>query len=538
MLERQTPQIRDGTDDPPSQADPAAVHSANLIDPDDGAEGALARRAREQEALFRFTDRLYRAGSLADSCDAALDAIFGTLECKAASILQFDGNGVMRFVAWRNLSDAYREAVDGHSPWTQGEPDPEPVFIADIDQADLPDTLRQSIASEGIRAIAFIPLTCAGKACGKFMAYYDAPQDFNRRVVDLALTIARQLGFSIERAEMDAHRQVTEEALRQSEERLRAVFDSPAIGVAVLTPDGRFIEVNDAFSELCGYDAAELRMLNSLELTHPGDRAAMARLLSSLMEGGRSDFVIEKRYLRKDGSVIWVQNSVSLTHDEAGRPLHLVKLIQNITERKVAEKRQRLLIDEINHRVKNTLATVQSFATQSLRNAATMAEGRAAFEARLIALSKSHDVLTRQHWEGAELADVVAGAITPYRGGGEQGRFRIKGMPVRLRPKAVLALSLAFHELATNAVKYGALSNDTGRVAIDWRVDPQSRRFELRWQESGGPMVEPPVRRGFGSRLVEQGLAQDVGGDVRLKFHDDGVICSIDAPLHEVAGDA
>jgi PAS domain S-box-containing protein len=504
--------------------------------PTDQPEGALARRAREQEALFRFTDRLYRAVSLDDSYDAGLNAIIDTLDCKAASILRFDRDGVMRFVAWRGLSDSYRKGVDGHSPWTQGQADPEPIFISDIDQADVPDALRDAIRSEGIRALAFLPLTCAGKLCGKFMAYYDNVQQFDRRRIDLAVIVSRQLGFSMERADSDERRQAAEEALRQSEERLRGVFESPAIGVAVLKPEGRFIECNDAFSELCGYDAAELRTLNSLELTHPDDRAAMSAMLADLLNGSRSDFVIEKRYLRKDGSAIWVQNSVSLTHDKAGRPLHLVKLIQDITERKVAERRQQLLIDEINHRVKNTLTTVQSFAAQSLRNANSLAEGRAAFEARLLALSKSHDVLTRQHWEGADLVDVINGAIAPYRGRSGPDRFSIEGQRLRLRPKAVLALSLAFHELATNAVKYGSLSNDSGRVSLGWRVDPQSQRFELRWRESGGPAVQPPARRGFGSRLVERGLSQDIAGEARLTFNDAGLECAIDAPLQEIAG--
>jgi PAS domain S-box-containing protein len=528
MLDRQTQPL-------PADADNSEVEAApqSLTDT---ADKMPARRAREQAALFRFTDRLYRAGSLADSYEAALDAILGTLDCRAASILRFDHHGVMRFIAWRNLSDAYRKAVDGHSPWTEGERDPEPIFIDDTATADMPDELRRAIEAEGIRALAFVPLTCAGKVCGKFMAYYSSPQQFDRRVVDLTVTIARQLGFSLERADMDTRRHVAEEALRRSEERLRAVFESPATGVAILTPEGRFIETNGAFSELSGYDAGELQMMNSLDLTHPDDQPAMRTLLDSMLDGSRSDFVIEKRYVRKDGSIIWVQNSVSLTHDKAGRPLHLVKLIQNITERKVAEKRQRLLIDEINHRVKNTLATVQSFASQSLRNAKSLAEGRSAFEARLLALSKSHDVLTRQHWEGADIVDVVNGAVAPYRGRSEQDRFSITGEPLRLRPKAVLALSLAFHELATNAVKYGALSDDAGRISIDWRVVPGTRRFELRWCERDGPAVQPPARRGFGSRLVERGLAQDIAGHVQLAFDASGVTCTIDAPLHEIAG--
>lgn len=529
MLDRQTLHTTADAHQAVADDEPNAVDVADTLD------GALARRAREQGALFRFTDKLYRATSPADTYEAALDAIIGTLQCRAASILRFDQTGTMRFVAWRGLSDSYRKAVDGHSPWKEGERDPDPVFITDTERTEMDDGLRAAVRSEDIRALAFIPLTSGGRASGKFMAYYDSPQHFDHHVTDIAVTIARQLGFSLERAEMEERRRVTEEALRQSEERLRAVFDSPAIGVAVLTPDGNFIQTNDAFSDLCGYGADELRALNSLTLTHEDDRWAMKALLAGLMDGSRSDFVIEKRYLRKDGSVIWVQNSVSLTHDEAGRPQHLVKLIQNITERKVAENRQQLLIDEINHRVKNTLATVQSFASQSLRNAKSVAEGRAAFEARLLALSKSHDVLTRQHWEGADLIDVVNGAIAPYRGRTEQ-RFRFEGDRLRLRPKAVLAISLAFHELATNAVKYGALSNDSGHVSIDWRVDPRTRQFQLRWQESGGPAVTPPTRRGFGSRLVEQGLAQDIAGDVRLSFNGPGVVCAIHAPLHEVAG--
>jgi PAS domain S-box-containing protein len=534
MLDRQSNISRSGAE---GAAEPVTTRPAAAANcPEMQIDTPFARRAREQEALFRFTDRLYRTTSISDTYDAALDAITETLQCPSASILRFDQSGVMRFVAWHNLSETYRKAVDGHSPWKLGDRDPEPIFISDVDHADLPDDLRATIKAEGIRALAFMPITAAGRTIGKFMAYYSAPRTFDRHLTDLAVAVSRQLGFSLERAEIEMRRLLTAEALRQSEQRLRAVFNSPTVGVAILTPEGTFIEVNQTFSELTGHGVDELREVSLLDLTHPDDRPAMRVLLDDMLEGNRSDFVIEKRYLRKDGSVIWVQNSASLTHDEAGRPLHLVKLIQDISGRKAAEKRQRLLIDEINHRVKNTLATVLSFAAQSLRGATSLAAGRATFEARLIALSKSHDVLTREHWEGADVIEVVNGAIAPYRGAGDTSRFLIQGPSLRLRPKAVLALSLAFHELATNAVKYGALSSDSGKVSISWRVDPQTERFELLWQESGGPAVQPPRRRGFGSRLIEHGLAHDLAGEVRLEFGDLGVTCEISAPLHEIAG--
>ncbi len=501
------------------------------------AEDAVRRRANEQAALYRFTDSLYRAESLEDVYEAALDAILSTMDCRSASILRFDAGGVMRFVAWRGLSERYRDAVDGHSPWQAGQRNPEPICVDDIDKVDLPDELRATIRTEGIRALAFIPITANGATVGKCMTYYDAPRRFDRETIELAVTVARELGFSLERAQAEESRRIAEEALRESEERLRAVFNSSAVGVAVLTPDARFIEANDAFTEITGYSGEELRSLDSAALTHPDDCASMLAHIDALLAGRQSSFVIEKRYRRKDGSIIWVQNSVSLTHDDAGRPLHLVKLVQNITERKIAERRQRLLVDELNHRVKNTLATVQSFAVQTLRTAPNVTEGRKAFEARLIALSKTHDVLTRQHWEGADVHEVVEEAVAAYRGPG-QPRFRISGPALMLQPKAALALSLALHELATNAVKYGALSTQSGIIDIEWLVTRHPKRFQLRWSETGGPKVEPPERRGFGSRLVERGLSQDIAGDVRLDFTIDGVMCSVDAPLHEVASAA
>jgi two-component sensor histidine kinase len=154
------------------------------------------------------------------------------------------------------------------------------------------------------------------------------------------------------------------------------------------------------------------------------------------------------------------------------------------------------------------------------------------FRSRLIALSRAHDILTRQNWEGASLRDVVVQALDPYRSYGRT-RFRLIGPDVRLVPRMALALSMALHELATNAVKYGALSNDSGQIRIEWsisRAGPGDRLF-LRWEERGGPPVLPPGRRGFGSRLIERSLAHDLGGRVSVEYRPAGVVCMVEATL-------
>jgi two-component sensor histidine kinase len=197
-----------------------------------------------------------------------------------------------------------------------------------------------------------------------------------------------------------------------------------------------------------------------------------------------------------------------------------------------AAEHQKLLIDELNHRVKNTLATVQSIATQTLRTANTTQDAKEALERRLLALSRAHDVLTRESWEGADLSDVVDRVLEPYQVHGES-RLHIVGPHVRLTPRMSLALAMALHELATNAVKYGALSNKSGTVEVSWKVQNGDAppRLLLRWREAGGPPVAAPRRRGFGSRLIERSLAQDLDGQVDIAFAPSGVVCTVNAPV-------
>ena len=166
---------------------------------DAGRTGIRLDPVVELSALYRLTDRLYRARDQRDVYDAALDAIVSTLDCERASVLLFNDDGVMEFVSWRGLSDDYRTKLRGHSPWIPGSRDPQPIFVSDIDQTTEPEWIKQTIRKENIRALAFIPLVADGEVVGKFMTYYENPRDFAEHETELAVTIARQVGFSLQR---------------------------------------------------------------------------------------------------------------------------------------------------------------------------------------------------------------------------------------------------------------------------------------------------------------------------------------------------
>lgn len=204
-----------------------------------------------------------------------------------------------------------------------------------------------------------------------------------------------------------------------------------------------------------------------------------------------------------------------------------------LADREEAQRHQALLINELNHRVKNTLAIIQSIATQTLRGEDTPSDVRDAFLARLMALADAHDVLTAESWDGAELRTVVTKALASHA---EGVRVSFEGPLVRLVPKSAVTLSMAFHELATNAEKYGALSTPQGSVAVEWAVSDavDGPLLFLTWTETGGPSTMPPARRGFGTRLIERGLAGELDGEAQIAFEPSGVVCTISAPLPKV----
>jgi PAS domain S-box-containing protein len=615
---------------------------------------ALISQANEATALYRLTDRLYRASSLDDVYEAALDAIVETLDCNRASILLFDEAGVMRFVAARGLSKNYRMALEGHSPWKLGQRDPQPIFVSDIDHTNEPDWVKAEVKKEGIRGLAFIPLVARGAVIGKFMTYYQVPHAFADHEVDLAVTIARQVGFSLERARSEQARQFAEEDLRESEERFRLMSEYAPVMIWMSDSEGRCLHLNRMLRDFWGVDEKGLAEFNWEETMHPDDALEIGKRMmealvnrsgvtikgryrtayggyrvlqtdarpriskngeflgmigvnvditareqveSALREseerfrlaveaapsgmlmtnadgqivmmnahaeqlfgysrgelvGQKIEFLVPERFrrshpeyresycarpsarpmgagrdlfaLRKDGTEVAVEIGLSPIVTSEGAMV--LAAIVDISARKQAEAQRELLLAELNHRVKNTLAVVQGIANQTFKDTDTAPETRKSFDGRLLALAGAHNLLTEANWENASLEELAANALQARDANKE--RVSLSGPRVLLPPRQALDIAMVLHELFTNAVKYGALSNDAGRIEIEWtQSDEAEPRLELIWREHGGPPVSAPDRRGFGSLLLEQTLGR---GEVRTEFRPEGLVCSITARL-------
>ena len=286
---------------------------------------------------------------------------------------------------------------------------------------------------------------------------------------------------------------------------------------------------NKGAERLFGYEGTEV-IGKPINILIPPDRQdEEPNILGRIRRGEHIDHYETVR-IRKDGSFVDVSLTVSPLMDASGRIVGASKIARDVTDKRRHEERRQLLINELNHRVKNTLATVQSLAAQTFRGEnQTRAFGQ--FESRLVALSSAHDVLTEENWEGADLRELIGRTISPICVNPQ--RVDISGPALRLQPKIALSLSMAFHELCTNAAKYGALVDGGGRIKIGWEVAEvdTERRLRLRWEESGGPRVEKPQHKGFGSRLLERALCHELGTQVELTFAPAGVVCEIETPL-------
>ena len=502
----------------------------------------------------------------------------------------------MQFVAWRGLSDHYRSALRGHSPWKPGEADPRPIFVSDINGADEADWVKTTIKAEGIAALGFIPLVSQGGVIGKFMTYYAEPHDFADHEVDLAVTIARQVGFSIERFTADFSRQVVEQKLRESEQRFRLMSEHAPVMIWMSHPDGSCLHLNQMLRAFWNVDEEAVAEFNWRSTMHPDDAdeivAAMTKALGEqsqvslkgrfcnaagewrvLQTDARPRFSASGEFLgmigvnvditerersdekrrradesaqrlaaivassddaiiskdlngvitswnqaaerlfgyapvevigksitilipaerldeepvilgriregevmdhyetvrrRKDGSLLDISLTVSPIKNAEGRIVGVSKIARDITEKRRAEERQQLLIQEMAHRVKNLFAVSSGVVSLSARYAGNSEDLATAIRERLGALSRAHALtLPKTTGDALEatrpttLHTLIRTIMLPYEEeiDGKAARVAIHGSDVPVAAGVITNLALLVHEFATNAVKYGALSN-------------------------------------------------------------------------------
>jgi PAS domain S-box-containing protein len=321
-----------------------------------------------------------------------------------------------------------------------------------------------------------------------------------------------------------------------NERRLREILEALPVAVYTTDTEGCLTFYNEAAARLwgCRPQLGSAQWCGSWRLCWPDgtpmqhDECPMAVAIKH----DRPTSGAEAVAVRPDGSRVPFLAYPTLLRDASGAASGAVNMLVDITERKQADARQKILLDELNHRVKNTLATVQALAAQSLRNADVPQDQRNAFEARLCALSRTHDQLTRERWECAELSTIIREIFAPYRARAGD-RVRLEGAPVRLSPTAALTLAMILNQLATNAAKYGSLSVPAGKLDVSWGVGglDGSELLWLDWFESDGPSVSKPEHRGFGTRFLERGVTQQLQGTVEIDFDPGGFRCGMRIPL-------
>jgi PAS domain S-box-containing protein len=335
----------------------------------------------------------------------------------------------------------------------------------------------------------------------------------------------------------------TEEALRSSEERFARIFEQTAVGVVQCELDGRFLLVNKRYCEIVGRTADELLALRVPDITHPDDRESDRALRQRLVADG-VPFLVEKRYLRPDGSEVWVSVTVSLTRNADGTRQHVIGVAQDITERKVAREQQTLLVRELNHRIKNLFAITGGMIALSARSATTPKEYADNIRGRLNALAVAHDlILPGVGGDAGSVADptgletLLRRILSPYVNASSDrsdARLSLDGPAVPLGARAVTTFALILHELATNAAKYGALSVEQGHLRVTWECTDEI--LILKWEESGGPAVNgPPKSEGFGTVISNHSVRAQFGGTLSHQWYPKGLSVDLVLPMERLS---
>lgn len=396
------------------------------------------------------------------------------------------------------------------------------IFISAIQVTDL-DRIRGYKSG----AVDYVPVPVIPEILRAKVRIFTELYRKNRQLEELAAELERRV------AERTAALEMSTARLRESEERLRQALTAASMGTWRRNLETQISQCDANFNAIMGLPATDsvTSVAERLDEIHPDDREAVAEAWGRAVDA-RGVYEVEFRIKRKDGVTRWVRDQGHFVSGENGQPDFLAGLTLDITERKKAEEAQSLLIQELNHRVKNMLTTVQAIALQSLNGSRSAEKDR--FLSRIHALATCHNLLTRSSWEGAQLRDILESTFAPHHSLQAASRISLSGQDTLLSSRDALSVTLALHELVTNAVKHGAFANNEGRIELSWKVEPSTSamKLHLAWSEEGGPPVKAPQRKGFGSRLLSS-LAAQSGAAYSCEYPSTGFKCELALPLEK-----
>lgn len=480
--------------------------------------------ARRRDLLIGLDDALAATESVDALIDAAVGLIGGALAANRCGFAEVD-RAVDLLDIRRCWSEPGVADVRGRYPlgsWGAITDELAAGHTVVVDDYSLDPRVADPATQARYRAIGLaagivVPIVERGAYLGGVFVQHDTPRAWSEHEVALATAATQRLWGAIKRVRADL-------ALRASERRHRLIFEQAEDIIFTTGLDGRIAACNPASARALGYAMEDLIGRSIADFMAPGEfERTQPNRRGKRQHRGTTRYEVDV-VGHSEKAMRWEINS-SLAQDRDGRATGVYVIARDVTERRAFEQRRELLIHELNHRVKNTLSLVQALAHQSFRAGEDAAVAQREFVGRLGTLAAAHDLLTREQWEGVTLAELV-GAVSATLA---RDRIGASGPAVTVTPKAAVALAMALHELGTNAIKYGALSNDVGRVDVGWTIDAD--RLRLDWRETNGPLVTVPKRRGFGVRMIERALASDLNAVVKVAFAPEGVWCAIDAPV-------
>ncbi|MEQ8316320.1 MAG: chemotaxis protein CheB [Phycisphaerales bacterium] len=495
----------------------------------------LTAQREQQRAAAEAGVLALREGDFVGLAEHAVNIVARTLGCPMCKVLELTEDRrellMIAGVGWhdglvgRATVPNDRGSQAGYTLEAAG-----PVVVPDLPNETRfsgPALLTDHGVGSGVSVIIFGP---GGEPYGVLGVHGTKPRAFDQHQVAFVQQIANVLGGALQRI------RVTED-LEESQRKLQAIIDNAPAAIYAKDLQGRFILVNAALGRAVEMDHTKIIGLRDEDLVFDDARAEAYRRNDAEVARSGEAIEFEETVVFKDHTRSFISQKFPLRTTD-GSVYAVCGISTDITERKNAEKHLRVVMAELNHRVKNTLASVQALARVTANNAPSMDAFRKAFADRLTSMGVAHSLLTRSDWRGANIRDIITSEVEPRVAASD--RLEIEGPELAIRPKSALSLHMAIHEMATNAAKYGALSTPEGRLRIRWRIvtSRETTGVEITWTERGGPTLEASHTEGFGSQMIRDMLAYELQGEVDFDFEPEGLTARIWFPLRHADTDA